>query len=193
MLDWILGRKHEKEVGQRKRLATDRHLLFLHRLEQRALHFGRGAVDLVRQKEIREDRPLLHREIAAPLIVDHRAEKIGRKQVGSELDAMEACVDGAGKGTHGEGLGEPRHTLQQDVPVGEQPDDEPLEHRPLADDDLAELRHELAHETALFLDEGGGRHPGGGGGVGREWFGKSAHGMGMYSGRSTRVASVRQG
>src|SRR5439155_22691709 len=97
VLDRVLGGQHQEQLGQRERLPADRHLLFLHCLQQRALHLGGGAVDLVGQQEVGEDRPLLHREITAPLVVDHRADQVGGKQVGGELDAVERGRDRAGE------------------------------------------------------------------------------------------------
>src|SRR2546430_17045003 len=44
LLDGVLGREHEKRLAQKERLSADRHLLLLHRLEQRRLDLGGGAV-----------------------------------------------------------------------------------------------------------------------------------------------------
>ena len=52
----VLRGDHEEGRGQGARLAFDRDLLFLHRLEQGALRLGAGAVDLVGQQHLREDR-----------------------------------------------------------------------------------------------------------------------------------------
>ena len=58
LLDRVLGRQHEERVGQLVPLAADGHLPLLHRLEQRRLGLGRGAVDLVGQHDVGEDRAL---------------------------------------------------------------------------------------------------------------------------------------
>ena len=71
LLDRVLRGKHQERLGELERLFADRHLALLHRLEQRALHLGGGAVDLVRQDEVGEDRPLPRLERAVLLIVDH--------------------------------------------------------------------------------------------------------------------------
>ena len=63
-LDRVLRRQHEERRRQRVGLLADRDRLLLHRLEQRRLRLGRGAVDLVGQHDVREDRPLL--ELEAP-------------------------------------------------------------------------------------------------------------------------------
>ena len=46
----------------------------------------------------------------------------------------------------------------------------------LADDDLVELGHQLAHHAALFFDHGGGGHADTGAGAGRESLGYGCHG-----------------
>src|SRR2546429_7202025 len=56
LLDGVLGREHEKRLAQKERLSADRHLLLLHRLEQRRLDLGGGAVNLVRERQVREQR-----------------------------------------------------------------------------------------------------------------------------------------
>ena len=48
-----------------------------------------------------------------------------------------------------ERLGQPGHALEQHVAVGQQPDQQPLEHGVLAHDDPAELGHELADQPAF--------------------------------------------
>ena len=63
----------------------------LHRLEQRRLRLGRGAVDLVGEHDVGEDRARLELETpcaprsSSAMIV--RADDVGRHQVGRELDA----------------------------------------------------------------------------------------------------------
>ncbi len=87
MLDRVLGREHEERLAQEKRLATDRDLLLLHRFEQSGLDLRRRAIDFVRQHEVREQRALLRIELLRALVEHHRADHVGRQQVGRELDA----------------------------------------------------------------------------------------------------------
>ena len=56
VLDRVLGREHDERRRERPRLALDRDLPLLHRLEQRGLRLRRGAVDLVGEEEVGEDR-----------------------------------------------------------------------------------------------------------------------------------------
>src|SRR5690606_40216611 len=64
-------------------------LPLLHRLEQRALGAGRGAVHLVRQQHVREDGAALEAESLGSPLVDRAAEDVGRQEVRRELHALE--------------------------------------------------------------------------------------------------------
>ena len=77
-LDRVLRREHEERPRHRERVVPDRHLALLHHLEQRRLHLRRGAVDLVGEEEVAEDRPELRLELAAVGPVDARADEVGR-------------------------------------------------------------------------------------------------------------------
>ena len=123
--------------------------------------------------------PLLHREIAAALVVDLGADHVGGQQIGRELDAVELRVDGAGEGPHRQRLGQTRHPLEQHVPIGQEPDDEALEHGPLSHDHLAELGHQITDDATFLGDELGGWHTRTGAGIGRESVRKSRHGWGI--------------
>jgi hypothetical protein len=86
---WDLGGDDEKRRIERIRLALDSDLPLLHRLEQRRLGLGRGAVDLVGQEQMGEDRSAPELEAALALIVDRAAGDVARQQVRGELDAAE--------------------------------------------------------------------------------------------------------
>ena len=101
---------------------------------KRALHLRGGAVDLVGQQQVREDRPLVDAELVGPLVEDLRADDVGRKQVDGELDAGEMEVDRLGEDRDQQGLGQPGHALKQQVAAGEQGDQQPLDDHVLADD-----------------------------------------------------------
>ena len=47
----------------------------------------------------------------------------------------EAAADDAGEGFDGERLSDAGHAFEQDVPAGEQPDEDPFDQLILADDD----------------------------------------------------------
>ena len=64
LLDGVLRGEHEERLGQLERLPADGDLLLLHRLEQRRLHLGRRAVDLVGEHDVGEDRAAASPRIA---------------------------------------------------------------------------------------------------------------------------------
>ena len=117
-------------------LLADGDLALLHRLEQRGLHLGRGAVDLVGEEDVAEDRAGLEAELALAAlgIVDLGAGDVGGQQVRRELDAAEVGVEVLGHRLDGPGLGEAGQALDQQVAVGEQADQHALDHAGLAED-----------------------------------------------------------
>ena len=100
--------------------ALDRDLTLLHRLEQRRLRLRRGAVDLVGEEEVGEDRPVPELEVGVPLVPDRGARDVGGHQVGRELDALEAHAQHLRERARGERLRETRVVLEQHVPVREE-------------------------------------------------------------------------
>ena len=74
-----------------------------------------------------------------PVVDDFGADDVRRHQIGRELDAVEAEIDGVGEGLDQQRLGEPRHPAQQTVAAREERDED-LAHQPLlADDRLGEF------------------------------------------------------
>ena len=144
------------------RLAADRDLSLLHRLEQRALHLRRCTVDLVGEDEVREHRPERDLELPELLVEDARADDVGRNQVRRELDALELAADRLGERLHRHRLGEPGEALDEEVAAGKQRDDHPFEQGVLTHDhplDLVEHLLErrikcglLIHVTSCHFD-----------------------------------------
>ncbi len=77
-LDRVLRREHEERRRHRVRVVADRDLVLLHDLEQRRLHLGGRAVDLVGEQEVAEHRAELGVEPAGVRAVDPRADEVGR-------------------------------------------------------------------------------------------------------------------
>ena len=109
--------------------------MFLHHLQQGALHLGGRAVDFVGQHEIGENGPLLDREFARPGVKNLRADHIGRQQVRRELNARKRQAKPLGQRAHGQRLGQTGHAFEEDVPSRQQADQQSIQHRPLSDDD----------------------------------------------------------
>jgi len=100
-LDRVL-RGHDQEwLGHPKGLPADGDLVLLHHLKQGALHLGRGAVDLIGQQHVREDRAELGLEFTGVLMVDPRPHQVGGHEIGGELDALELPADRRGQRLHG--------------------------------------------------------------------------------------------
>ena len=123
-----------KGSGRGRVIAAGGDLPLGHGLEERRLHLGRGAVDLVDQHERVEERA--GDEVEAPVVgAEHLgAGHVGRHEVGRALDAREARVEAGGERLDGAGLGEARRPLDQDVPAGEDADGEPLDQPLVADE-----------------------------------------------------------
>ena len=63
MLGRILCRENHERTGKRIGGVFDRHLIFVHRFQQRALGFRRGAIDFVGKNDVGEDRAGLELEV----------------------------------------------------------------------------------------------------------------------------------
>ena len=90
--------------------------------------------------------------------VDLGPGQVGGEQVGGELDPAEGQVEGLGQGADGPGLRQAGHALDQDVPAGQQGDDQPLEQRPLADDGGFEAVDQVGQVRDSAASSGDGDH-----------------------------------
>ena len=159
VLDRVLRREHEERLLQRVGGAADGDLVLLHRLEQRGLHLGRRAVDLVGEDDLGEERPLLDVEVLGLLVEDHGPDQVGRA-AGPGVNWMrenEAWMISARVRTASV-LARPGHALEQDVAAGEQPDEEPLHHRVLPDDPARDFLEDRLHRQDLRRLVGQLRH-----------------------------------
>jgi len=147
-LDRILRRHDEEGRWHRVRRVGDRDLALLHHLEERALHLGGRAVDLVREQEVAEDRAELGVERALVGAVDPRADEVGWHEVRCELHAGEAAAEHAGGGLDRERLREPGDALDQQVALGQEADEDALEHLVLPRDDAPDLEECLLEPVA---------------------------------------------
>ncbi len=116
-------------------------MILLHRLEQRRLGLRRRAVDLVGEEDLREDRPLheAQRAVTVLLVEDLRAGDVGRHQIRRELNPLEREIEDLRDRLDEQRLGETGHAGDQAVPAGEERHQHFVDHRVLADDDLADL------------------------------------------------------
>ena len=73
LFDWVLRRQNEERLLKWISCAADGDLSFLHCFEERALHFGGCAVNLIGEDDVCENRSLFGVEVAARLFIDECA------------------------------------------------------------------------------------------------------------------------
>jgi len=95
--------------------------MLFHRFEHGGLRLGRGAVDLVAQHHMREDRSGLELELAMAVDLGQHlsADNIGRHQVGRELNALEDQAQSFGSGLDHQGFAETGHAFDQNMATAE--------------------------------------------------------------------------
>ena len=120
VLDRILRGDHHERARQRMRVAVDGDLAFVHGFEQRGLRLGRGAIDLVGQQEVAEDRPGLEFERLRMRVVDGDAEHVAGQHVAGELQAVEAAGDRPRQRLRQRGLADAGHVFDQQVSARQQ-------------------------------------------------------------------------
>jgi hypothetical protein len=150
-LDRVLRGEHEERRRDAVGLVADRDLALLHHLEQRGLHLGRRAVDLVGEQEVREHRAELGVEPVGVRPEHPRADEVDGHEVGRELDAVERAAEDVGDGLDRQRLGQAGDALEQHVAAGEQRDEHALEHRLLADDDALDLEQRVLEVAADLI------------------------------------------
>ena len=91
--------------------------------------------------------------------VDARADEVGGNEVGRELHARERAAEHAGGRLDRQRLGEAGHALDQQVALGEQADEDALEHGVLPGDHPPDLEERLL-EALLGLGRRGAGHVG---------------------------------
>ena len=128
VLDRVLGREDQERPRQLVRRGVDGDVALLHALEQAGLRLRRGAVDLVDDHDVGEDRARAELEACFALVVDLRADDVGRQQVGGALHARERAVDRPRQRPGQGGLADAGVILDEDVALREHRHRDVLEH-----------------------------------------------------------------
>ena len=131
-----------------------RDLAFVHGLEQRRLGFGSGAVDLVGQQDVGENRSALELKLLLDGGVDRDAKNVRRQHVAGELHSLKAAVDGPRQCLAERRLAHPRDAFDQQVSASQhrdqrQPDDVILAANHLAQR-VFQLRRAMGHGNSGF-------------------------------------------
>ncbi len=167
LLDRVLRGHHQEQRRQRIGVAANGDLALAHRFQQCRLHLGWRAIDFIGQQDRVEDRAGYEFEVPFLRAPDLGAGQVGRQQVGGELHAGEIRLQARGQCADGRGLGQSRGALHQQVPVGQQCDQQAFDQSRLADDFG---RQRVAQLVEGAMQAGGGRRGRRRGGFGhRRW------------------------
>ena len=150
LLDGVLRGQHEERFWKIIGPASAGDLAFLHGLEQGGLRFRRRPVDLVRQQDVREDRPPDEPELSLSalgiLVDDLGTGDVRRHQVRRELDPVEFEIDRLRNRLHHERLRQARHTHHEAVTPRKHGRQQVVHHLLLAHDYLGDFfRQRPAH------------------------------------------------
>ena len=162
MIHRVLRRDQEERPLQRVNRAVHGHLPFRHRLQERRLGARGGPVDLVRQHDVREERPAAELELGG-LGIEHRcAGNVVRQQIRRALDPLERAADTLRNRPRQHRLGHSGNVLQQQVPFGKERNQRQHDFLPLADHHLLDVINDLARHRgdaglAFFPVAGGGQ------------------------------------
>ncbi len=138
-LDGVQGRDDHERVRQLEGRSLDRDLSLLHRLQQGGLGLRGRPVDLIREEQVGEDRPLPDLELGALLVVEVVARDVRREQVLGELDPAVRQARHLGEHLRERGLRHPGDALHEQVTVGQQAGEEVVDLFLVPDDHFAYL------------------------------------------------------
>ena len=154
LLDRVLRRQHQERRLQLKRLPSRRDLVFLHGFEHRRLRLRRGAVDLVRQHDVGEHRPVTNSNSRRPPAPSCRISvpvmSIGIKSGVNWMRLNFSDMVSASLLTNSV-LASPGTPISKACPR-EQTDRQPLDHVLLADDHPRQLLPQPVVDVAQMID-----------------------------------------
>jgi hypothetical protein len=135
---------------------VDGHLRLLHRLQERGLGLGGGAVDLVADDDVGEDRARAELETPHVLVPDADPGDVAGQQVRRELHPAHGAVDRAGECLGEQRLAHARHVLDEQVTLCQEGGDRRLDDIALA---LEDRVHRAGERAAHLEDLGPGAAP----------------------------------
>ena len=151
VLDGILRGQHHEGLRQRVGVGVHGDLGLVHGLQQRRLRFRRGAVDLVGQDDVGEDRAGLELELLLDLVEDADAHHVAGQHVRSELDALEGAVERMRQGLRQRGLAHAGHVFDQQMAARQQGDQRQLDGFVLAANHAREWRLAIGRSGKRWL------------------------------------------
>ena len=122
-LDRVLRRDRKERARKGMRLPVDRRGAFLRRFEERGVRLSGGAVNLVREKDLRKDRAGAEGKLLFFRVENERADDVGRRQVRRELNAAETTAERASKRLREKGFAKTRDAFDENVSAGKKSDE----------------------------------------------------------------------
>ena len=112
-----------------------RHLPLLHRFQQGRLRLGRGAIDLVGQHDVGEDRTRYELKSLFLPVKHGDADDVGRQEIARELNALERTVKRSGQAVRQRGFADARNIFEQKMATGQKADHRHLDDMGFSFDD----------------------------------------------------------
>ena len=154
-LDGVLGGHHQEGAVQLVGSGAAGDGALLHGFEQRRLRFGGGAVDLVGQNQVGEDRTGLEAQRLGAVVAafdHHAAHDIGGHEVGRELNAGVFQVQSPSQRAEQCGLAQPGDAFQKHMPRGQQANEDAFHNIVLPHDDFGDLPADSVEPVAGDLE-----------------------------------------
>ena len=106
--------------GSGMRVVVHGDLRFVHGFEQSGLRFRRGAIDLVGQHDVGENRAGLELELLLDGVEDADADDVAGQHVRGELDALKRTVERMRQRLRQRGLADAGHVFDEQVAARQQ-------------------------------------------------------------------------
>jgi hypothetical protein len=97
-------------------------LCFTHRFQETALGLRRGAIDLVGQHDVGEDRTRYELKPLFLPIKHGDADDVGRQEIAGKLNAFKGAVKRSGQAMCQRGFADARNVLEQKMTTGQKTD-----------------------------------------------------------------------
>jgi hypothetical protein len=128
---------------------VERDLRLVHRLEQARLRLRRGAVDLVGENDVGEERARLEAELRVRGVPHRHADHVGRQHVRGELDAGEPAADRPREARGERRLADAGHVFDEQVAACEEADHGQSHDAGLADDAAGDVLLEALDQVEV--------------------------------------------
>ena len=157
LVNRILGGHDKERLLEFANLAAGGDAFLLHGFEHGGLRFGGGAIDFVGENQVGKNGAVLELEFAfaaGGFHDDVGAEDVGRHEIGSELNAVEAHVESFAESADEECFAEAGDAFEEDVTSAENGDEGAFDDGVVPDDHLADFIAQRRVGVAELLDLG---------------------------------------